>query len=96
MERKEIHYNNDDYNGVLWPARVSGLNRSIPLNVEDDLLFIQVVSVWIRLHSSTLFKYLTSYLGDGLETNTRLRIDWMRVHLYLILCIQMLIWLIYS
>ena len=34
-----------------------------------DLLFIEVASVWIRLQSSALFKYLTSYLKGILELN---------------------------
>jgi len=56
-ERDRFHCNNGDYNGVLWSARILG-SIDPPHCIRRDLLFIQAVSVRIRLQSSALFKYL--------------------------------------
>jgi len=45
-ERREFHYNNDDYNKILWRARVFGFD---PSHVGRDSLFIHVVSALIKL-----------------------------------------------
>jgi len=47
------------FSGVL------GFLDSNPPNVGRDSLFIQVVSVLIRLQSSVLFEHLTAYLRGG-------------------------------
>jgi len=41
-QRGEFHYNNGDYSGLLWCARVSELIMMImiPLHTGRDLLFI--------------------------------------------------------
>jgi len=44
---------------------VLGFLDSNPPNVGRDSLFIQVVSVLIRLQSSALFEHLTAYLRGG-------------------------------
>jgi len=57
-EREKFHYNNGDYNRILWCARVFGFESP----TLEGILFIQVISLFIRPQSSALFEHLTAYL----------------------------------
>jgi len=57
--REKFHYINDNYR---WDFMDSD---PPPFHVGRNFLFIQIVSVLIRLGSPTQFKHLTAYLRCG-------------------------------